>query len=75
MEETKQTETMYKTVIHCKTKSEFNRIMKIYNMDEEFMDWDFFKEDTVLYPLTNQYGDINGYSKEANYRIIESENL
>lgn len=75
MEETKQTETTDKIVIHCKTKSEFNRIMKMYNMDEEFMDWDFFESDTVLYPFENKFGDINGYSKEANYKIIESVNL
>ena len=61
--------------IHCKTEAEFNRIMELFNMDEEFMDWDFFEEDTVLYPFTGQYGDLNGYCKEKKFNVISSAEI
>jgi len=69
----KVSEITTKHVIHVESESEFNRIIDLFNIDKEYFDFDFYKEDTVLYPLTNQYGDINGYCVEENYIVIKSE--
>lgn len=71
----KKSEVTKKHVIHCKSKSEFNRIIKMFDMDDEFLNWDVYENDTVLFPFTNEYGDINGYAKENNFIVIYSGNL
>lgn len=64
-----------KHVIHCKSKSEFNRIIKMFDIDDEYINWDIYEKDTVLFPLYHQYGSIYGYAKENDYIVIESEKL
>jgi hypothetical protein len=61
-----------KDVIHVPTKKEFDRIINILELDPEYMNWDVYEKETVIYPLMNQYGDINGYCKEKKFNIIES---
>lgn len=61
--------------VHCKTESEFKRLIKLFKLDPEFMDWSFYKNHTVLYPLVNQYGCINGYCSDNGFNVIESENI
>lgn len=62
-------------VIHCKTPKEFNRIMDLFEMDKEYMMWDVYEEDTVLFPFDKQYGAIDGYCEEENMNVIDSTNI
>lgn len=62
-------------VIHCETIEEFERLLKHFNLDPEYMDWGFYGEDTVLYPNANQYGDINGYCVTDGLEIIKSQEI
>lgn len=65
----------WKTAIHCKTKVEYNRIIKLLKIDSEYFSYDYYKEDTVLYPRTNQFGDINGFCKIEKYNVIDSTEI
>lgn len=64
-----------KDAILCATQTEFDRMLKIFELDPEYMDWSFYKERTVLYPLKNQYGDLNGNALERSLNIVKSESL
>ena len=64
-----------KDAIHVATLKEFERIIDLYVMDPEYLNWEIFEQDTVLYPLTNQYGDINGMCKKRNLNVISSLTL
>jgi len=61
-----------KDAIHCETSAEFERIMELFKLDPEYMEWHYYEQDTVIYPFTNQYGDINGLCKENGCNIISS---
>lgn len=61
--------------IHCETQSEFNRIIELFNMDAEYLFWDVYDEETVLFPYNNQYGVIDGYAADNNYNIIKSTDI
>jgi hypothetical protein len=71
----KKSEITKNDVIHCETLEEFNRIMNLFDLDTEFMDWSFYEKDTVLYPLINQYGNITGDCYERELNIINSIDL
>ena len=62
-------------VIHCKNPKEFNRIMDLFEMDKEYMMWDVYEEDTVLFPFDKQYGAIDGYCEEEKMNVIDSTNI
>jgi len=68
----KKEDVTKKDVIHCKSLSEFNRIIKLFDMDDEYLNWDIYEQDTVLFPFEDSYGEINGYAKKCNYNIIYS---
>lgn len=61
-----------KNAIHCKTEDEYNRIISLFGMDSEYFSYDYYGADTVLYPKTDQFGDINGYCKEEGFIVIDS---
>jgi len=61
--------------IHCATKSEFDRIVDLFQIHDSYLNWDIYEHDTVLYPRRMQYGDINGYCKEKNFTVVKSEEL
>lgn len=46
--------------IHVKTQFEYHRIIKLFGMDDEYFMNYFYGSDTVLYPLKNQYGSVDG---------------
>ena len=71
----KKNEVTEKEAIHCKTKSEFDRIMGLFELDIEYMDWFFYKEDTVLFPFENAYGNINGYCQEIKANVVMSTEI
>lgn len=71
----KKNEVTEKEAIHCKTKLEFDRIMGLFELDIEYMDWFFYKKDTVLYPFENSYGDINGYCKVIKANVVLSTEI
>lgn len=68
----KTSEITNKDAILCKTKSEFQRLLVLFNLDPEFMDWDFYTNHTVLYPLKNQYGCKNGHAYDKGFNLIDS---
>lgn len=61
--------------IHCETQEEFDRLLNFFDLDKEFMNWDFYKQDTVLYPKSNQYGSINGVYLEENIQVTKSTEI
>jgi hypothetical protein len=61
-----------KDAIHCKSLSEFNRIIELFKMNNEHLNWEIYKQNTVLFPFEYAYGEVNGYAKECNYNIIYS---
>ena len=61
-----------KDAIHCETSAEFERIMELFKLNPECMEWYYYEQDTVIYPFTNQYGDITGYCKENGFNVISS---
>lgn len=70
-----KSELTKKDAIHVATFNEFERIINLYGMDSEYINWEIYEKDTVLYPLKNKYGDINGYCKDKNYNVIDSLTL
>lgn len=58
--------------IHVATFEEYRRIIDIFKMDDEFLDW-FYEDETVIYPFKNQYGVIDGICVEEGYNIIDSK--
>jgi hypothetical protein len=61
--------------IHVASFSEYERIIKLFAMDDEYLNWNIYEKDTVLYPMNNQYGYINGYCKDHNFIVISSYNI
>jgi len=68
-------ELKFNDVIHCKTKDEFNRIIDILRIDKEYLMWDVYEEDTVLFPFDEQYGSIDGYCEEEKMNVIDSTKI
>jgi len=68
-------EIKFTDVIHCKTEAEFNRIIDLFKMDDEYIPWSIYEENTVLYPFDNQYGEVDGYAKEEKFNVVDSEEV
>ena len=65
-------------VIHCSSKEEFDRIKHLPDFPKEhieYLNWDVYGSDTVLYPQTGEYGAIYGLCDEENYNVISSEEI
>lgn len=71
----KKNEVTEKDVIHCETSKEFYRIIELFEMDNEYLMWDIYNENTVLYPFTNEYGEIDGYCKDVGLNVISSTEI
>ena len=71
----KKSQVTEKDVIHCETSKEFYRIIELFEMDSEYLMWDIYNENTVLYPFTDEYGEIDGYCKEIGLNVINSKNI
>ena len=71
----KKSEVKGTDVIHCETLNEFKRIIKLFKMDGEYLIWDVYKENTVLYPFSDKYGEVNGYCKEAGLNVLNSTEI
>ena len=63
-----------KVAISCKTKKEFFRIIDIYEMDDEYMNWSFYGQNTVLYLDSNQYASVQ-FARDEGREIIKSETI
>jgi len=71
----KKEEITKKDAVLCRTKLEFNRIIELFKMDNEYLNYDIYYEDTVLFPLRGQYGDLNGFAKDKGFNIILSTEI
>lgn len=65
----------FKDVVHCKSSSEFDRMIELFKMDNEYLMWEVYEENTVLFPFDDQYGEVNGHCKEINANVINSEEI
>jgi hypothetical protein len=71
----KKEDLTFADCIHCKTSSEFDRIIELFEIDNEYVIWEVYEEKTVLFPFTKQYGELDGYCREINANVIRSEDI